>query len=160
MKESDWLDAFRQVIDEQIVAALVLSERLADEARVLLESDLDGLDSVTAAKQESIAALERVEAERRSLMGMLAGSTRQAGHEEVLRNLDGSGHATERWNHLTALLEACRERNAQNGRLVALRRAQVVRSLSILAGGPRGGLTYGPHGTATQAIPRRDLARG
>ena len=158
MNPADWVQAFVQVVDEQVATARALAARLEDEARVLLERDLDGLDGVTTAKQACIEALERAESERRSLVAAVAGNISHDGLEQLLRRSDPSGRALAGWNELGRLIEACRLRNAHNGRLVSLRRAQVQRSIRLL-GGPGAGATYERSGTTAPALPQRDLAR-
>ncbi|MFO1406027.1 MAG: flagellar protein FlgN [Steroidobacteraceae bacterium] len=158
MDRAGWLSAFEQVIGEQIAAARALAGRLEDEARVLLERDLDGLDRVTAAKQACIDALERVETERRALVATVTGGSRAEGLEALLGRCDPSGRAIEGWRELAGLIEACRVRNAHNGRLVALRRSQVLRSLRMLRGQSAGG-TYQRSGATESTVPGRDLAR-
>ena len=159
MQRSGWLRAFEQVIGEQIAAVCVLESRLEDEARVLLERDLDGLDAVTAAKQSCIDTLERAEAERRSLMAVATDGTPAEALDQRLVRVDPTGRAIALWRELTARLETCRLRNAHNGRLVAMRRVQVLRALSLLGGTDAGGLTYGRLGIAGASLPQRDLAR-
>ena len=158
MQRSSLLQALEQVLGEQVAAARALESQLEDEARVLLERDLPGLDAVTAAKQSCIEGLERVDAERRTLLAAITDDAPAEALELRLRRIDPSGRATALWRELTARLEACRLRNAHNGRLVAMRRVQVQRALSLLGGPGAGGLIYGRQGIAA-ALPQRDLAR-
>lgn len=158
MEPGDWTRAFASLIDEQIAATRALASRLEDEARALLQRDLSRLDAVTADKQRCIESLEHIESERRALVSMLAGKPEPADFAALLQRTDGSGRLAARWAELVGLLEGCRERNVQNGRLVALRRAHVLRSLAMLQGSPPA-MTYGPGGIASAGARQRDLAR-
>lgn len=158
MQNEDWVRAFNELLGEQIVATDALAAQLEQEARALLDRDLSRLDSVTSAKQGCIESLERIESERRGLVAALAGTPRPTELGNLLQKIDPSGEAHALWRELTERLEACRQRNLQNGRLVALRRAHVLRSLAVLGGNPPGA-TYGPAGLTTDAPQPRDLAR-
>jgi flagellar biosynthesis protein FlgN len=139
-------------------AARALAGRLEDEGQALLQRDLGRLDAVTAAKQHCIESLERIESERRALVSALAGRPEPDDFVALLKRTDGSGRLTALWEELVGLLESCRERNVQNGRLVALRRAHLLRSLAILQGSPAV-ITYGPAGLASPGARQRNLAR-
>jgi flagella synthesis protein FlgN len=158
METSDWTRAFASLIKDQIAATRALASQLEDEAEALLRRDLGRLDEVTAAKQHCIESLERIESERRALVAVLSGRPEPDDFVELLRQTDGSGRLVAHWEELVALLEGCRERNVQNGRLVAMRRAQLLRSLAILQGSPAA-ITYGPAGFASAGARQRNLAR-
>jgi flagella synthesis protein FlgN len=158
MHAAEWVRAFNDLVGEQIAATRALAEQLEHEANAVLGHDLSRLDAVTSAKQGCIESLERIEAERRSLVSAFAGNPKPAGLARLLQDSDPSGHAVSLWEELTGLLEGCRQRNLQNGRLVALRRAHVLRSLAVLSGSSTA-VTYGPAGITTAAPQQRDLAR-
>ncbi len=158
MDTGDWTRAFAGLIKDQIAATRALAGRLEDEGQALLQRDLGRLDAVTADKQRCIESLERIESERRALVSMLAGRPEPDDFVGLLRQTDGSGRLAAHWEELVGLLESCRERNVQNGRLVAVRRAHLLRSLAILQGSPAA-ITYGPAGLASTGARQRNLAR-
>lgn len=158
MDTTDWVRAFNEILGVQIDATRALADELEHEFRALLERDLQGLDDATATKRNCLESLERVDGERRTLVSTLAGNPEPAGLAGLLRRMDPSGRAADQWRVLTDLLDDCRLRNLRNGRLVALRRSNVLRSLSQLRGGPTT-VTYDPAGLANAVSSRRDLAR-
>ena len=158
METAAWIRAFASLIKDQIAATRALAGRLEDESQALLQRDLGRLDAVTADKQHCIEALERIESERRSLVSALTGRPEPADFLALLRQTDSSGGLAAHWEELVGLLESCRERNVQNGRLVALRRAHLLRSLAMLQGSPAA-ITYGPAGLASSGARQRNLAR-
>jgi flagellar biosynthesis/type III secretory pathway chaperone len=158
MQTGEWIRAFASLIKDQIAATRALAGRLEAEADALLQRDLGRLDAVTADKQRCIESLERIESERRALVSALAGRPEPADFLGLLRRTDDSGRLAAEWQELVTLLESCRARNVQNGRLVALRRAHLLRSLAILQGSPAA-ITYGPAGLASTGPRQRDLAR-
>ncbi len=158
MQPGDWTRALASLIKDQIAATRALAERLEDEAAALLQRDLGRLDAVTAEKQHCIESLEHIESERRALVSVLAGRPEPDDFVALLRRTDSSGRLAADWAELVALLQGCRERNLRNGRLVALRRAHLQRSLAILQGSPAA-ITYGPAGLTSTGARQRNLAR-
>jgi flagellar biosynthesis/type III secretory pathway chaperone len=105
------------VIGEQIRCAEQMLEALARENAALVANDADSLAAATKAKTELVDVLERLEAERRTLVephDTRAVESRQRLHESIAR---------------------CKEQNERNGLLLKARAENVRIALQTLRGG-------------------------
>jgi flagellar biosynthesis/type III secretory pathway chaperone len=133
------------LLDREIDIARSLQTTLDAERAALTGDSPDTVTQLAAEKVQLFAAIERLDAERRSLW-----NEPSAG---------GGGFAAalaERWTALLTLVAGCRTANEINGRIIHVRQHQIRQLMDIVRGGTA--LTYGPHGKASSTALRA-LAR-
>ena len=124
------------VLEEQVRCAEKMLETLARESAALESGDHDALGAATAAKAELVDSLERLESQRRALVG----------HDDSLN--------TNEWRRLRELVGRCKEQNQRNGALLHARAENVRVALKALRGSDPE--LYGATGrTPTRADARR-----
>lgn len=123
-----------------------LEELLTREARVLETSDVRALEVTTRARQDRMAALARLEEQRRSLCGMHGFAADHAGLEALMGWCDPQGALIARLGECATLAVRCRDLNDRNGVLVSARLKRVQSMLGALTGRPTRLDTYGPKG--------------
>jgi flagellar biosynthesis/type III secretory pathway chaperone len=125
------------VLDEQARCAEEMLVALARENAALTDSNADSLAAATEAKTKLVDALERLEAERRSLVepnDTPAAESRQRLHELIAR---------------------CKEQNERNGLLLKARAENVRIALQTLRGGEPA--LYGASGRTPARTDARPL---
>ena len=141
--ETDARRRLEDVLDREIEAAQSLAETLAAERGALTGTSPEALERNAADKLRILAAIEKLESERRALCP----SPGAAGIAATV---------AERWRALMELMAGCRSANEVNGHIIHVRQHQIRQLIDIVRGGPA--LTYGPQGkTFSKAL--RALAR-
>jgi flagellar biosynthesis/type III secretory pathway chaperone len=131
------------LLDREIELARGLAATLADEKAALTGTSPLQLESTVAEKLRVLAAIEKLEEERRALC--------------AVPNAPGiAATVLERWRALMELMAGCRSANDINGHIIHVRQNQVRQLIDIVRGGPA--VTYDPHGK-TFAKALRALAR-
>ena len=133
----------QELLDREIEVAQSLGVTLAAERAALTGGSPQHVAPKAADKIQILAALERLEAERRDLCALP----------------DGAGLAAtvaERWRTLMELMAGCRTENDVNGHIIHVRQHQIRQLIDIVRGGPN--ITSGPQGK-TFATALRALAR-
>lgn len=141
-------DRLALVIRDALAETRALEAALGDERQALEAEDTAALDASGDAKRGCLARLERLDGERRQLLGL-------AGHREdddgmaALLGASPSGHPLHSlWAALRESAIRCRDANAVNGAIVQLRRQQIARALDVLRGGAESRPSvYGADGT-------------
>ncbi|HEV7613245.1 MAG TPA: flagellar protein FlgN [Steroidobacteraceae bacterium] len=133
----------QEVLDREIEAARLLAETLAAERAALAGDSPEAVEQKAAEKIQVLAALEKLEAERRALCG-------------APDALGFGSTVAERWRALLELMAGCRTQNEVNGHIIHVRQHQIRQLIDIVRGGPA--ITYGPEGK-TLAKALRALAR-
>jgi flagellar biosynthesis/type III secretory pathway chaperone len=139
-------DAHRRLehlLDREIELARILDAVLAAEKAALTGDSPEAVEKNAAEKIRVLEALEKLEAERRTLCANPASSGIAAG-------------IVERWRGLMELMAGCRSANEVNGHIIHVRQHQIRQLIDIVRGGPS--LTYDPQGK-TFAKALRALAR-
>jgi len=133
------------VLDREIEAARLLSAALKAERAALTGEAPDAVHQTAAEKIRLFAAIETLEAERRSVWGSPDDAV--PAHAETV---------TERWRTLMDLMAGCRTANEVNGHIIHIRQNQIRQLIDIVRGGAP--MTYGRQGK-TFAKALRALAR-
>jgi flagellar biosynthesis/type III secretory pathway chaperone len=131
------------LLDREIEAARALAVTLAAERTALTGDSPNAVETMAAEKTRILGAIEKLEAERRTLCPTPAISGLAA-------------TVAERWRALLELMAGCRTANEVNGHIIHVRQHQVRQLLDIVRGGPA--ITYSPQGR-TFAKALRALAR-
>lgn len=131
------------VLSEMQATVIQLRAVLDAEREALDRLDSLALDAATSAKADLLQRLDSLEAERNQLDDMAAPR-------------EGVGA----WRSLCAQLEACRDINEINGRIVERRLLHVRQALGILRGaGEAPPVLYGREGRAQAATLHRPLSQ-
>jgi flagellar biosynthesis/type III secretory pathway chaperone len=131
------------LLDREIEAARTLAAALAAERTALTGQSPDAVQQAAADKTRILAAIEELDAERRTLC--------------PTASIPGlAATVAERWRALLELMTGCRTANEVNGHIIHVRQHQVRQLLDIVRGGPA--ITYNPQGK-TFAKALRALAR-
>ena len=130
------------VLDREIDAARSLAVTLAAERAALTGDSPQVVEEKSAEKIQILAAIEKLETERRDLW--------------ATPGLGLAATVAERWRALMELMAGCRTANDVNGHIIHVRQHQVQQLIDIVRGGPA--MTYDPQGK-TFAKALRALAR-
>jgi flagellar biosynthesis/type III secretory pathway chaperone len=145
----------RLVADE--TSALTELERILDiEHQALVANDVDALVSAGETRHRHVAALVRVEEERRSLCRAMDVPADPRGLQQLLDQCDSTREIAKRWVKCAALAARCRRSNDRNGALVAARMKHVEQVLSLITRNTAG--TYGRRGSAAHVAAGRVVA--
>ncbi|QJQ94422.1 MULTISPECIES: flagella synthesis protein FlgN [Halomonadaceae] len=133
----------------QRLEALVTS--LLEEREALIPGQIDGqrLNGIATIKQELLAELDQLEAQRRKAQHKLGYADGLSGAEEAARDYDCLGE----WSKMRELTERARRLNELNGELIQGRLRLNQRTLNFLHD-VTGKTLYGPDGQA----PRQRFA--
>jgi flagellar biosynthesis/type III secretory pathway chaperone len=140
--EQDARRRLEDVLDREIDVARSLAATLASERAALTGDSPQAVEQKAAEKIQLLAAIEKLEAERRALW--------------AVPNLGLAATIADRWRALMELMAGCRTANEINGHIIHVRQHQVGQLIDIIRGGPA--ITYDPQGK-TFAKALRALAR-
>lgn len=166
--DSRALQSLATLLDRQVAAGERLLAALETERATLAGYDLAALEAATHAKDELVREFERLDAERRALVGSLGFGPDRDAMTALLRAAEDPAYAEDspragplasRWRRLLQCLGRLRDANERNGLIVNLRSRQVRRTLNVLRTGRPDELTYGRAGVGDQPAPSRALAR-
>jgi flagellar biosynthesis protein FlgN len=142
-----------EILDREIEAARHLSVTLAAERDALTGDAPAAVEQKCAEKINMLAALEKLERERRDLCA----ATGQKVPADAGENEAGvASEVAERWRTLLELMARCRTANEINGYIIHVRRSQISQLMDIVRGNSP--VTYGPQGKALGSALRA-LAR-
>jgi flagellar biosynthesis/type III secretory pathway chaperone len=131
------------LLDREIEAARTLAATLSAERTALTGQSPHAVQQLATEKTQILGAIEKLEAERRTLCPT-------PGFAHLAETV------AERWRALMELMAGCRTANEVNGHIIHVRQHQVRQLLDIVRGGPA--ITYSPQGK-TFAKALRALAR-
>ncbi len=146
-------DALGRIYAEEIASLKRLEELLQKEHTYLAANDIDSLETASAARQDSVAQLLKLEDERRDLCRMLGRDTDLAGVSALLAWCDPQGTLGAALGEHARLSGLCRDQNERNGALVGARMARISSMLGMLAGSSAAPAVYGRSGTQNPAVP-------
>jgi flagellar biosynthesis/type III secretory pathway chaperone len=141
--EQDARRRLQDVLDREIEVAQSLAVTLAAERAALTGDSPQEVEQRAAEKIKILAAIEKLEAERRELC-------------TVPDSIGLAATVAERWRSLMELMAGCRTANDINGHIIHVRQHQIRQLIDIVRGGPA--ITYDPQGK-TFAKALRALAR-
>lgn len=124
------------------------------ETEALDRNDLQALDQAGSARQGCVAALLRVEDERRSLCRMTGYDADLPGLERLIRWCDPQHSLATLWADCRTRAGRCREINDRNGAVVAAKLQRVTGMLGVITGRSSQPATYSPHGAYALAAAR------
>ncbi len=125
-----------ELLDQQLAALESVLNVLAREQTALEARDVAALESLTAEKQEHLAAAAGLEQQRREL----------APSPAAMETLAESPAIAERWARLLELTRACRDHNEANGRIIRRQQRRVESTLTLMRGQGEQTDVYGPDG--------------
>ena len=157
MEAAHCRDSLDHLLTDEIASLGELQRLLAQEHALILANDIAGLERAGAARQRCVAALVKVEMERRSLCRAFGRSEDHVGLEKLLAWCDAGGTLKRRWLECSELAAGCRAHNDRNGMLVNTRLKRIESMLSAL-GGSREPRLYSSHGATPISRPRGTLA--
>jgi flagellar biosynthesis protein FlgN len=146
-------EALSHIYAEEIASLKLLEGLLQKEHGFLVANDIDGLETASAARQDAVARLMKLEDERRDLCRLLGRDPDLAGSAAVLAWCDPQGTLAATLNEHARLSGACREQNERNGALVGARMARISNMLGMLAGSQAAPSVYGRSGTQGPTLP-------
>lgn len=146
-------DALGHIYAEEIASLQLLEGLLQNEHGFLAANDIDGLESASAARQDAVSRLLKLEGERRDLCRMLGRAADLAGIASLLAWCDPQGSLAPTLKEHARLSGLCRDQNERNGALVGARMARISSMLGMLAGSGATPAVYGRSGTQGPAVP-------
>jgi flagellar biosynthesis/type III secretory pathway chaperone len=146
-----------ELLGEEIVLLTELQQLLEEERDTIGAGAPEALQRSTAARQERLGALARIEEQRRSLCRMHGETPDRAGLERLRRWCDPIGALAPSLAECLGRAVRCRDLNDRNGLLVAARMKRVAELLQALTGRTARAATYGPRGYSGSGHARRVL---
>ena len=146
-----------ELLGEEIVLLTELQDLLEEERGLIGTGEPEALQRTTAARQERLGALARIEEQRRSLCSLHGESPDRTGLERLSRWCDPAGVLTPRLSECLGRAVRCRDLNDRNGLMVAARMKRVAEVLQTLTGRVARAATYGPRGYTGSARTGRVL---
>lgn len=162
------LQSLATLLDRQVASGERLLAALETERATLAGYDLGALAAATDAKDQLVREFERLDGERRALVGTLGFGPDRDSFTALLRAAEDPAYAEDspragplatRWRRLLQCLGRLRDANERNGMIVNLRSRQVRRTLNVMRTGRPDELTYGKAGVGDQHAHSRALAR-
>ena len=154
MYNPEAVELFRRLLMQEIDCAQRLMALLDEERQALGGRDAQALEQVTEAKRALLAETEQRVAAHEGFLSARRLPAGRAGTERFLSGLPKDAAERSLWQRLQELAAACREANEVNGRVVALSRIRVQRTLELLHGQPDAGKTYGKAGQSQSSARR------
>jgi flagellar biosynthesis/type III secretory pathway chaperone len=144
-----------ELLGEEIVLLTELQQLLEEERDSIGAARPEELQRTTAARQERLGALARIEEQRRALCTMHGETPDGAGLERLRQWCDPTGELSARLAECLGRAMKCRDLNDRNGLMVAARMKRVAELLQALTGRSARAGTYGPRGYAAGAHATR-----
>jgi flagellar biosynthesis/type III secretory pathway chaperone len=150
-------DHLAELLGEEIVLLTELQQLLEEEHDLIGTGEPEALLRTTAARQERLGALARIEEQRRTLCSLHGESADGAGLERLRQWCDPQGVLAPRLAECLGRAMRCRDLNDRNGLMVAARMKRVAELLQTLTGRIARSPTYGPRGYSAGAPAGRVL---
>lgn len=147
-----------RLLNEEAAALTLLETQLLREHTMLLEEDLEGLESAGKARQACVARLLQIEDTRRTLCRRHDRAVDYKGVEQLLYWCDPAASLLPLLRDCMDRATRCRDQNLRNGALVNARLLRVSNALGLLDGAAQTARTYGRRGGS--AIPAPRAGRG
>jgi flagellar biosynthesis/type III secretory pathway chaperone len=139
-------DHLAELLGEEIVLLTELQQLLEEEHDLIGTGEPEALLRTTAARQERLGALARIEEQRRSLCSLHGESQDRGGLDRLAQWCDPDGVLAPRLAECLGRAMRCRDLNDRNGLMVAARMKRVAELLQTLTGRVTRAATYGPRG--------------
>ncbi len=139
-----------------------LYELLKQESQVLVDGDVELIESLAASKQSVVARINRLTVQQNDFFGALNLPYGQEGLDAYMgQYMDSDSNMLELksvWKKITQQLEESQVLNEANGACIELMNRHTERSLEIIRGGPSEEFTYGSNGIKQQTSNTRPVA--
>jgi len=136
----------KELLDEEIEGGRHLLAALEAERNALGSGDSASLDETGTHKQAAFQRLLQLERERSDLCEALGYEDDQEGMQQLIASYNPGPDLMNKWKQLLEVMQACRQANEVNGKVVHLKRQQVQRGLELLRGHVVKDSLYGPSG--------------
>jgi len=136
-------ERFARHLADETELLIVLEQQLLREHEMLVEDDIEGLESAGGLRQQTVARLLRVHDERRELCRARNLDADDGGFATLLAWCDPQGSLASAQERCALHAQRCRRQNEHNGALVNARLKRVSGMLGML-GGPNAARTYQP----------------
>ena len=146
-------------LNEELTAMTGLLALIKQEQAQLVDANIEGLQSLTQGKAETIAKICQLASSRHTFLAAAG----LPGNDASMQSwLDSSANSTIRktWEQLLSIAEAAKELNRLNGLLINKFMTRNQEALHILQGNTKGNNFYGRNGQTTPAQPNRRLIIG
>lgn len=142
------------VLGDSLESVHALLAALTHERQALEQHNSAALDQALAEKQDQIAVLARLEAQRQRICGD-AGFASDAEGMLALADACADGDTLlSRWQRYCDAANDCEQLNLANGAAIRLRQQQVADNLALLRGSDRDTDTYSPDGSTQSGAGR------
>lgn len=141
---------FARILTDEAGLLTTLEEQLRHEHELLAANDVEGLESASNARQDTVAKLLRIDDERRGLARLLGQNPDQVGLAALLAWCDPQGTLAGIQGECAERAQRCRDQNERNGALVTARLTRITGMLDMLADNTAS-RTYAPHASARTA---------
>lgn len=127
-------ELFARCLAEEIELLASLEQQLLREHELLAANDIEGLESASGTRQQTVAKLLRVDDERRGLCRARNLEADAKGLATLLAWCDATGTLAAPQARCTELAQRCRDQNERNGALVTARLNRVNGMLGMISG--------------------------
>jgi flagellar biosynthesis/type III secretory pathway chaperone len=141
-------DHLARLLDEENTALAEFETLLEREHVALRSRDIDELEALSDARQNSITRMLKLEDERRSVCGMHGYQTDLAGLAQLIAWCDPRRSLAPAYDQCSARARKCRELNDRNGVLVGAQIKRVEGMLGAITGTSSAPREYGPRRAA------------
>lgn len=149
--------AAHPLLQEEQRALRAFLELLKREEAVLIDGNVDALQSLASEKSASFANLDAIGRRRHQLMAQ-AGPAKGAAAVAAWLDTQPEPAAMHRaWSDLMSLARQVREFNRSNGKLITNRLLHTQQALTVLLTASNDGTLYGPDGHPHASAGRRSL---
>ncbi|TCS39159.1 flagella synthesis protein FlgN [Paucimonas lemoignei] len=146
-------------LHEENRTARMLLEILNKEQAQLVAADVDALTALTEEKNQLVARMSELAAERHAALTAAGFEATEQGMQAWLDSLQPPT-ARQSWKELLEIAQAAKEINRSNGMLIGKHLARNQNALNVLKGGPQGQTLYGPNGQSAVTPAGRGLVIG
>jgi flagellar biosynthesis protein FlgN len=137
-------DHLARLLDEENTALAEFESLLEREHLALRSRDIDELEALSDARQNSITRMLKLEDERRSVCGMHGYQTDLSGLAQLMAWCDPRRSLSSAYDECSARARKCRDLNDRNGVLVGAQIKRVEGMLGAITGNGSAPLEYGP----------------
>ncbi len=148
MEPQACLTQLARMLAEETSLLTQLAQQLQREHELLVTNDVEGLEQAADARQSSVAALARLDQDRRNLCRMLGYGTDHTGLGAMLKWCDPTGSLATPHANASHQAQLCRDQNDRNGALVNARLNRLNGMLDKFGGSNAGPRTYESRGAS------------
>lgn len=153
------LQQLHNILQTEQTTVSQLLELLIAERQLLIASDTDAMETMSAKKQPLVIALEKLGRQREAVLQSEGFSADKEGLEAFIANqTDKDSQAlNDILQDLRKMAHACRDSNQINGGIVNVNRQYIQRAMDIMRGRDLDASSYGPGGEYSSQVVRQPL---